>query len=59
MVKKSGVGTIRGWMKHGIESKQEVVILRSSYKPSFEGSFSLFVCLVRANGSRIGPVDGT
>ena len=28
MVKKSGVGTIRGWMKHGIESKQEVVTLR-------------------------------
>jgi hypothetical protein len=41
MVKKSGVGTIRGWMKHGIESKQEVVTLRSSYKPSFEGSFEL------------------
>jgi hypothetical protein len=41
MVKKSGVGTIRGWMKHGIESKQKVVTLRSSYKPSFEGSFEL------------------
>jgi hypothetical protein len=41
MVKKSGVGKIRSWMKHGIESKQEDVTLRSSYKPSFEGSFEL------------------
>ena len=28
-------------MKHGIESKQQGVTLRSSYKPSFEGSFEL------------------
>jgi hypothetical protein len=30
MVKKSGVGKIRSWMKHGIESKKEGVTLRSS-----------------------------
>ena len=30
IVKKSGVGKIRSWMKHGIESKQEGVTLRSS-----------------------------
>lgn len=41
MVKKSEVNMIRSWMKHGIESKQEGVTLRSSYKPSFEGSFEL------------------
>jgi hypothetical protein len=43
MVKKSGFGKIRSWMKHGIEFKQEGVTLRSSYKPSFEGSFELMV----------------
>jgi hypothetical protein len=41
MVKKSRVRDIRGWMKKGIESKQEGLALRSAYKPAFEGDFEL------------------
>ena len=41
MVKLSSAREIRDWVKQGIESKQEAITLRSSYKPAFEGDFEL------------------
>ncbi len=40
MVKRSRVRELRGWIKNGIESKQEGLTMRS-YKSSFEGEFEL------------------